>query len=154
HQARLLALADLTALVLPLAIGAPGARAETTGLSCGPEADDVDAAIGFGGVDVDGAVQALAAAVPGHLPVARSRLDGGDDVVRDLGVNVEALCGHGSSPSLCDRAHRGRPMATGEAGARRAAHPHGLEGTGRRRAGCLLKRSAREECGLGRRGRN
>jgi hypothetical protein len=54
----------------------------------------------------------------------------------------------GSSPCLGGRAHRGRPMATGEAGARRAAHPTGLKGTGRRRAGCFLRsRSAREECG-------
>ena len=45
----------------------------------------------------------------------------------------------GSSPCLGGRAHRGRPMATGEAGASRTTHPHGLEGTGRRRDGLFLE---------------
>ena len=103
HQAGFLALVDLTALILPLAIGAPGTGREAACLCGGPEADDVDPTIGAGSVDIGGAVQALAGAVPGHLPVTGSSFDGSDDAVVHLGVNVLVFGLHGLSPCLCER---------------------------------------------------
>ena len=104
---RLLALAHLRPGILPLAIGAPGTRSEAADLGGSPQGDNIDAPITVSGVDVDRAVEAGPGAVPGHLPLASTGFDGGDDGVRHLLVDVHACfadCVHGKSPEAAEGA--------------------------------------------------
>ena len=86
-----LALADLSAGLGPLLVGAPGAGAVTEFLGIGPERHDVDAAIGLLRGDVDGPHDVAGGAMPGQPEVSRAALDRAHDLVGDVLVNVEAF---------------------------------------------------------------
>lgn len=62
---RFLALADLSAFVLPLAIRAPKAGLELLGKGGSPQRNGVDAAIALAAGDIDGAFDDAAGAMPG-----------------------------------------------------------------------------------------
>lgn len=84
HDRRsLLALADLCAERLPLAIGCPETVPEVLRLGAGPEGKNIDPAIGLAGDRIDGAGQRGAAAVPGERVVAGAALQCGNDLVGD-----------------------------------------------------------------------
>src|SRR3546814_1556884 len=71
HDGRgLLALADLCAERLPLAVGRPETIPEVLRLGAGPEGKDIDPAIGLAGDRVNGPRERGAAAVPGERVVA------------------------------------------------------------------------------------
>ena len=102
-ERRLLAFAHLCATVLPLAVGAPEPLGIAAGCGRSPEGDGVDAAIGVARRDVLRARDGSAARVPGHGNLPRPRLDGGDDLVGNGFIDVEALFGLGGhvvSPRL------------------------------------------------------
>ncbi len=103
HDRRgLLALADLSAQRLPLAIGRPETVPEVLRLGAGPESKDVDPAIGLAGDRIDGSGQRGAAAMPWKGVVARAALHRGDDLVGDGVVDAGGCVGgHGGNPSSC-----------------------------------------------------
>nr|WP_297319263.1 hypothetical protein [Novosphingobium sp.] len=72
---------NLSAALLPLAVGAPDGGRIARVLRLGPEEQDIDAPIRLAG-DIDRA--GCARAVPGHLVCASTRLDGRDDLLGHL----------------------------------------------------------------------
>ena len=118
----------------------------------GPEGEDVDAPVALAGEGIHGAGMGDAVAVPGHVPLAGAGLDGRDDRIGDLGVDVAREGSvHGGSPSgSCRRpapiaAFRRRPKGPGQSG---TPHPKGwnTEEDG----GSLVCCSARRPIGRGR----
>lgn len=93
-----LALADLSACLGPLPVGAPDAGAEAAGMGGRPKGHDVDASIGLLGGDVGRAGDHTAALMPGELEVASAIFDGGDELVGDVLMNVEPIFRHGLAP--------------------------------------------------------
>ncbi|MBT9159741.1 MAG: hypothetical protein DDT26_01004 [Dehalococcoidia bacterium] len=87
----LLALADLGAFVLPLAIRAPQTVGEFLAVGGSPEGNGVDAAIGTLAGNIDRAFDDRALRVLGHLRMLGTGFDGGNDLVGDGVVNVEAF---------------------------------------------------------------
>ena len=73
-----------------LLVSAPCAGAVTGCLGIGPERQDIDAAIGLLRGDVDGAHDAAGGAMPGRR-IPRAALDGANDLVGDVLVNIEAF---------------------------------------------------------------
>lgn len=91
-----LATADLTALLLPLAIGAPDGQGIALMQGGDPEGEDIDAIIMFAGGDVSRAA-GCAAPIPGEAEFACAILDGGDDARCDFLMDVElGFAGHGA----------------------------------------------------------
>jgi hypothetical protein len=99
---------------------APRVRTVAVDLRINPQAQHVDAPVLVAGSNVD-RMTIAAAAVPRHLPLARTGLDRRDDAVSQVLVNIEAFFAHVVSPLLA---------ASGLAGGRndgerRAPHPKG-----------------------------
>ena len=87
-EAGVLALADLRAERLPLAIGAPDPARIAAAIGGRPERDRIYAAIGLAAGDVGRAGDVGAGMMPRHAPGAGAGFDGVDDRLRDASVDV------------------------------------------------------------------
>ena len=87
-EAGVLALADLRAERLPLAIGAPDPARVAAAIGGRPERDRIYAAIGLAAGDVGRAGDVGAKMMPRHAPGAGAGFDGVDDRLRDASVDV------------------------------------------------------------------
>src|SRR3546814_2463585 len=85
-EAGVLALADLRAERLPLAIGAPDPARIAAAIGSRPERDRIYAAIGLAAGDVGRAGDVGAGMMPRHAPGARAGVDRVDDRIGDASI--------------------------------------------------------------------